>query len=221
MLTANVIAQRLFKLSRDNAPHYLNCLISLLRSGVDTTTARALAYWWGIDIGAGCIFYGPQLFRRHPHSVIRIGDKCEFRSQSWANFVGINRHCVISTLREQAALEIGHMCGFSGAAIGCASYISIGDRTMCGANVTITDTDWHPIDPRDRSAGKPGQSAPVVIGEDVWLGMNVTVLKGVEIGSRTVVGAGSIVSRSLPPGVIAAGQPAVAIRNLDRDMVRA
>jgi maltose O-acetyltransferase len=54
----------------------------------------------------------------------------------------------------------------------------------------------------------------VTIGDDVWLGMNVVVLKGVEIGRRTVVGAGSIVSRSLPEGVIAAGQPAVVIRKL-------
>jgi acetyltransferase-like isoleucine patch superfamily enzyme len=85
---------------------------------------------------------------------------------------------------------------------------------MCGANVTITDTNWHPLDWRDRLAGKPGEYAPVVIEDDVWLGMNVTVLKGVTIGRRTVVGAGSIVTRSLPAGVIAAGQPAVIIRTL-------
>jgi acetyltransferase-like isoleucine patch superfamily enzyme len=85
---------------------------------------------------------------------------------------------------------------------------------MCGANVTITDTNWHALDWRDRLAGKPGDTAPVVIGEDVWLGMNAVVLKGVEIGRRTVVGAGSIVSRSLPADVIAAGQPAVVIRKL-------
>jgi len=63
--------------------------------------------------------------------------------------------------------------------------------------------------------GKPGEASPVVIGDDVWLGMNVTVLKGVEVGRQTVVGAGSIVTRSLPSGVIAAGQPAVVIRKLD------
>ena len=85
---------------------------------------------------------------------------------------------------------------------------------MCGANVTITDTDWHAIDWRDRLAGKPGETAPIVIDDDVWLGMNAVVLKGVTIGRGTVVGAGSIVSRSLPEGVIAAGQPAVVIRKL-------
>jgi acetyltransferase-like isoleucine patch superfamily enzyme len=127
---------------------------------------------------------------------------------------GINRPCVISTLQQNATLEIGDNCGFSGTIIGCACKISIGDRVMCGANVTISDTDWHAIDWRDRHAGRPGTVKPVVIGDDVWLGMNVMVLKGVEIGKQTVVGAGSVVSRSLPAGVIAAGQPAVVIRKL-------
>ncbi|HUT62199.1 MAG TPA: DapH/DapD/GlmU-related protein [Phycisphaerae bacterium] len=56
-------------------------------------------------------------------------------------------------------------------------------------------------------AGHAGKSAPVWIGDDVWLGLSVVVLKGVTIGARTVVAAGSIVTRSLPPGVVAAGTP--------------
>lgn len=216
MRTGNIIARRLFRLNRENAPHYFNCLLNLTRAGVDTKVARALAWWWRVEMGADCSFYGRPIFHRAPGSAIRIGDKCEFRSAHWSNLVGINRPCAISTLRENASLQIGHMCGFSGTVVGCASYIFIGDRTMCGANVTITDTDWHAFDSNERHAGGSGPAAPVIIGEDVWLGMNVTVLKGVEIGSRTVVGAGSVVSRSLPPGVIAAGQPAVVIRSLDR-----
>jgi acetyltransferase-like isoleucine patch superfamily enzyme len=78
-----------------------------------------------------------------------------------------------------------------------------------------TEIGQHAVDWRNRQAGKPGEASPVVIGDDVWLGMNVTVLKGVEVGRQTVVGAGSIVTRSLPSGVIAAGQPAVVIRKLD------
>jgi acetyltransferase-like isoleucine patch superfamily enzyme len=184
---------------------------------MDTRIARMLGWWWGIEIAQRCRFYGLPIFRRLPGSSIRIGDNCQFRSSKWSNLVGINRPCIISTLRENAAVEIGRECGFSGTIVGSASRISIGDRVMCGANVTITDTDWHPIDWRDRRAGKPGDSAPVVIREDVWLGMNTIVLKGVEIGMRSVIGAGSIVTRSLPEGVIAAGQPAIVIRKLTAD----
>jgi acetyltransferase-like isoleucine patch superfamily enzyme len=113
-------------------------------------------------------------------------------------------------------MEIGSDCGLSGTIIGCASSISLGDRVMCGANVTITDTDWHPLGWRARAAGVGGETSPVVIGDDVWLGMNVTVLKGVKIGCRTVVAAGSLVTRSLPSDVVAAGQPARVVRKLTR-----
>jgi len=83
---------------------------------------------------------------------------------------------------------------------------------MCGANVTITDTDWHGIPPGERRS--PGKAAPVVIGPNVWLGLNVVVLKGVVIGANTVVAAGSVVSRSLPANVIAGGAPACELRKL-------
>jgi acetyltransferase-like isoleucine patch superfamily enzyme len=111
-------------------------------------------------------------------------------------------------------VSVGDRCGFSGTVIAAAESIAIGDRVMCGANVTITDTDWHPIDSGRRSAGEPGRSAAVVIESDVWIGMNVTVLKGVTIGAGTVVAAGSLVTHSLPPGVVAAGQPAVPVRTI-------
>src|SRR5258706_10341335 len=208
------MTRRFRRLSRDSAPHLLDCLLNLGRCLIQTRIARVMAWWWGIEMGQRSAFYGLPLFRRLAGSKIQVGDNCQFRSSRWSNLVGVNRPCIISTLRETAALDIGKDCGFSGTIIGCASRISIGDRVMCGANVTITDTDWHAIDWRDRLAGRPGEAAPIVIGDDVWLGMNVTVLNGVEIGSRTVVGAGSIVTRSLPAQVIAAGQPAVVIRKL-------
>lgn len=212
--------KQLCTLNRDNAPHRLLCLSNLIRRGLWTGAARLSASWWRVEMGDGCTFSGMPLFRRLPGSTLRIGDGCEFRSAKWSNAVGVNRPCILSTNGATSVLEIGSRCGFTGTIIGCASHISLGDRVMCGANVTITDCDWHSINWRDRAAGLPGEAIPVVIGDDVWLGMNVTVLKGVEIGSRTVVASGSLVTRSLPPGVIAAGQPARVVRMLedgDRD----
>jgi acetyltransferase-like isoleucine patch superfamily enzyme len=213
MLKNHTTPRRFRALNRDSAPHLVQCLLDLLRSCIQTRMASLLAWWWGVQMGQSCSFYGLPLFRRLPGSRITIGKNCQFRSSRWSNFVGINRHCMVSTLSETAQINIGNDCGFSGTVVGCASSISLGNRVMCGANVTITDTDWHSVDWRDRVNGH-AKAAPVVIGDDVWLGMNVTVLKGVEIGSQTVVGAGSVVTRSLPAGVIAAGQPAVVVREL-------
>ncbi len=213
-ITTASLPERPARFSRDRLPHLVNCAVQLGRVAVHSRVAALRAWWWGVELGPDCRFFGQTQFRRLPGSHIRIGRKCEFRSAKWSNLVGINRPCILATLSRKALLEIGEGSGFSGATIGCASTIRIGDRVMCGANVTITDTDWHPLDWRERAAGVPADSEPVSIGDDVWLGMNVMVLKGVEIGRRTVVAAGSIVSRSLPEGVIAAGQPARVVRRL-------
>ncbi|SRR5579883_38435 len=208
------MARRSRALNRDSAPHLVNCAITLARQYTHSFVARRLADWWRVELGHGCRFFGLPQFRRLPGSRMRIGNNCEFRSARWSNLVGVNRPCIFSTMLEGALLEIGDGCGFSGTTIGCASRVILGKRVMCGANATITDTDWHPIDWQPRAAGLTGPVSPVEIGDDVWLGMNSMVLKGVTIGRRTVVGAGSIVSRPLPAGVIAAGAPAVVIRKL-------
>ncbi|MFZ5570353.1 MAG: acyltransferase [Thermodesulfobacteriota bacterium] len=171
-----------------------------------TGVAYSVAKWWGISLGRGCVFHGMPFFRRHPGSTIRIGSECRFLSLPSSNLIGINKPCMLSTLAEEAEIAIGESCGFSGTVIGCAERIVLGDNVRCGANTVITDTDWHGDDKR------AGRNGPVVIGNDVWLGINVTVLKGVTIGDNTLVGAGSIVNRSLPPNVVAAGNPAKIIR---------
>jgi acetyltransferase-like isoleucine patch superfamily enzyme len=199
-------------INRDSLPHLVACFAGNCKSMVHTGMARAAARWWGIELGEACRFYGLPLFRRIPGSGIRIGRNCQFRSAVWSNQVGLNRRCTISTLYRGALIEIGEGCGFSSTAISAAQSVTIGNRVMCGANVAIMDTDWHPMDAEERQAGAAGPSAPVFIGDDVWLGLNVTVLKGVTIGARTVVAAGSVVTRSLPEDIIAAGQPARVVR---------
>jgi len=173
---------------------------------------------WGIYIGKGSLFIGIPFLCKFPKSSIIIGARCRMRSSSRQRAqAGIMRPCTIETLAENSKIIIGDHCGFSGAMISAAKHIEIGSRSLCGANVSITDTDWHCVDPKSRNL--PGVALPVKIGSNVWLGMNVIVLKGVTIGDNTVVAAGSIVSRDLPPNVLAVGQPASPIRDLQVEMV--
>ena len=174
--------------------------------------ARLSAAYWGVTLGDDCAFYGRTLFRRAPASSLAIGDRCIFRSAVWSNQVGVDRPCQLSTLQPGAHLLIGFDCGFSGTVLAAAESIVLGDRVVCGANVTITDTDWHGTLPEERRDG--AKSAPVEIGDDVWIGLNALVLKGVRIGRRSVIAAGSVVTRDVPEGVIAAGNPAVVVREL-------
>ncbi|NWG17254.1 MAG: hypothetical protein HXY41_11515 [Chloroflexi bacterium] len=93
--------------------------------------------------------------------------------------------------------------------------IIIGSRVTVGANTIIADTDFHPLDPaRRRAAPLDGATAPITIEDDVFIGMQCLILKGVSLGVGCVIGAGSVVTRDVPPGVIAAGNPARVIRAL-------
>lgn len=185
-----------------------------LKMRLNSLLVRLVLSMRGISLGRGCSFYGWAHFRRHFFSTIEIGDNCRFRSDYLSNLVGINRRCLISTHREGASIKIGNNCGFSGTVIGCAESITIGDNVLCGGNTFITDFDWHPIK-RQNQADQAADSAPVVIEDNVWLGLNVVVLKGVTIGRNSVIGANSLVTRSIPANVVAGGNPCRALRQLD------
>ena len=93
------------------------------------------------------------------------------------------------------------------------SKITISDFTVIGVNCAIIDNDGHHLDPNKRNDSTP-EMAEVYIEENVFLGDNVTILKGVRIGKNSVIGSGSIVTKSIPENVVAAGNPAKIIRNL-------
>jgi acetyltransferase-like isoleucine patch superfamily enzyme len=92
--------------------------------------------------------------------------------------------------------------------------ISIGRNALLGSQVCIYDSDFHALDPRGRRGGRPRMAA-VDVGENAFIGDRVVVLKGVRIGADSVVGTGSVVTRSIPAGVVAAGNPARVVRELD------
>ena len=116
----------------------------------DNLHNRLLAFFWGIRLGSNIHFFGKTYFSRAFNSEIKIGENCQFRSATWSNKAGINRNCMISTLQPQAKIIIGKRTGFSGVVIAAAESITIGDDVLCGANVTINDTDWHGIEPENR-----------------------------------------------------------------------
>lgn len=89
--------------------------------------------------------------------------------------------------------------------------VRIGDYTMFGPGVQIL-TPLHPFDAKQRREQEFGK--PVHIGADVWVGGGALILAGVRIGGRSVIGAGSVVTRDIPEGVLAAGNPCRVIRDI-------
>ena len=94
--------------------------------------------------------------------------------------------------------------------------VYIGDNVMIGPHTLIT-TVGHPLSPKGRR-NELGQASEIHIGDDVWLGGNVTVLPGVTIGNNVVVGAGAVVTKDIPDNSLALGVPAKVVRQLENDL---
>ena len=90
--------------------------------------------------------------------------------------------------------------------------VTIGSRTLFGPNVQIY-TATHPINPMERASGLE-YAKPISIGDDVWIGGSAVICPGVNIGARSVIGAGSVVTKDIPADVFAAGNPCKVIRSL-------
>lgn len=90
--------------------------------------------------------------------------------------------------------------------------VTIGSRTLLGPNVQIY-TATHPINYKERASGLE-YAKPVTIGEDAWIGGSAIICPGVTIGDRSIIGAGSVVTRDIPANVLAAGNPCKVIRSL-------
>jgi acetyltransferase-like isoleucine patch superfamily enzyme len=105
---------------------------------------------------------------------------------------------------------LGDNVGFnSGLELYASELVEIDDYVMVGSNVTIYDTNFHPLE--EVAETKRG---PVRIGYNAWLARGATILPGVTIGAQSVVGAGSVISRDVPPRTLVAGNPAVVVREL-------
>ena len=92
-------------------------------------------------------------------------------------------------------------------------HIYVGDKVMFGPNVTIT-TASHPVDPELRAKGLQ-YNKDVYIGENAWIAANVVIFPGVHIGKNAVIGAGSVVTKDIPDGVVAVGNPCRVLRSVD------
>jgi acetyltransferase-like isoleucine patch superfamily enzyme len=171
----------------------------------------------GVSVAGRLTIIGAPIVDVFPDSRVALSDDVTLVSRSWWTALGVSRPVIIRTLSSGAHISVGAGSGLSGTTLCSVVGINVGRRVLCGADVLIADTDFHPVDelPRVGRAIPMGDpSDAIVIEDDVFLGARCIVLKGVTIGAGTVVGAGSVVSQSLPPGVVAVGNPARVVRRL-------
>ncbi|MDE3066729.1 MAG: acyltransferase [Verrucomicrobiota bacterium] len=186
----------------------------------ETITALAPGRWThgappaNVRLGNDTVITGDLAFKRfhsrEPDALV-IGAQCTMDG-------------VHFDLGEKGRMTIGDFCYFTNAVLLCELEVRIGNYVVIGWNTTVADTDFHPLAPAERVAdalacsplggGRPRPAIPklpVLIEDDVWIGPNATVLKGVRIGGGAWIEAGSLVTRDVPPRARVLGNPAQII----------
>ena len=115
---------------------------------------------------------------------------------------------------KSAVILIGNNCNLNGTIIHCNSKVSIGSYCMFGPGTKIVDNDSHRLSIDIIERRKAANSIPIYIEDNVWVGMNSLILKGVRIGENSVVAAHSVVTKDIPKNVLVAGNPAKIIKQL-------
>jgi acetyltransferase-like isoleucine patch superfamily enzyme len=153
-----------------------------------------------------------------------------FHSQAEDALV-IGAHCTMDgvhfDLGPEGRMSIGDYCYFTNAVLLCELEVRVGNYVVVGWNTTVSDTDFHPIAPAERIAdavacsplgrGKPRPNVlrrTVIIEDDVWIGPNATILKGVRLGAGSWIEAGAVVTRDVPAGSRVLGNPAKIVEPL-------
>lgn len=157
---------------------------------------------------------------------VKIGNDFTFTSGGAINPICRNIRGSIYTMTPNSRIEIGERVGISSSCLWSKTLIKIGNDVKIGGDCIIIDNDAHPLDylkRRDEYAKEVGwkkyidediPSAPICIDDDVWIGARCQILKGVHIGARSIIAAGSVVTKDIPSDVVAGGNPCKVIREL-------
>jgi acetyltransferase-like isoleucine patch superfamily enzyme len=144
------------------------------------------------------------------------------------NHVSVYAGCSFA-IGENGKCTVGDFTLLNGAIVMAEERIDIGSYCLISWGVGIADSDFHPLEPaqrlvdaqalapflKDRPPRPKLKTAPVKIGDNVWIGMNAVILKGVTIGDNSVVAAGAVVTKSVPANTIVAGNPAVEVKKFE------
>ena len=177
----------------------------------------------GIEYGKNMMAYNKVYLTGNKRGRISIGDNFHLTSGDGINPICRNIRACIHRGSPNALITIGNHVGMSSPCIWVKERLTIGNHVNIGGNCMILDTDVHQLDYLARCGMKSLdkdditttiQTAPITIEDGVWIGANCQILKGVTIGARSVIGAGRIVTKSIPADCIAAGNPCRMIRRI-------
>lgn len=143
-----------------------------------------------------------------------LGNNVYLRSNPKGYHAGMPFPTTILIDKKNGECTIGNNCRLNGVYIHAKSRIIIGSNTVIAAGVNIIDSNGHQVTSGNRTSGRD-KPEEIIIGENVWIGLNAIILKGTRIGNNSIVGAGSVVKGIFPNNVIIQGNPAVIINQIN------
>ena len=153
--------------------------------------------------------FGHPICSRYPGSSISLGLHVTLDSSTRANPLGGYSPCVLRTMTSTARLSLGDRVGLSSSIVVAGNSIEIGEDTILGAGSMVLDNDFHaPGSGFSWLTEYSKNSKPVRIGRGCFIGTRSIILKGVTLGDRVIIGAGTVVTKDIPAYSIAAGNPA-------------
>jgi acetyltransferase-like isoleucine patch superfamily enzyme len=176
---------------------------------------KAKCFINNINVGTAPKIWGKFIINKFPGSRISIGKQLRVVSNPSRYSLNVYPQSKLRTMTPSAKIIIGDNVSFNSISITARSQtISIGNGALIGGNCQIMDSDFHPAWPPEGRCYYPGteHDKSVIIGTDVFIGINVLILKGVTIGNNSVIAAGSVVVSSIPQDCLAAGVPAKVIK---------
>ena len=167
-------------------------------------------------IGKNFKLWGKIRFLIYGNGIIFIGNDFHGVSSRKRSFITLFSRIHLTIIGE-GKIIIGDHVGLNGTTITARKKISIGDYTMIGPNTIIVDNDGHNAWPPRERWTTSGRSEEIIIENDVWIGMNCTILKGVKIGTGSIISAGRVVISNVEANSLYAGNPAEKIKSLNNN----
>jgi acetyltransferase-like isoleucine patch superfamily enzyme len=166
-----------------------------------------------LTVGPHARIWGRFKLMMFADSRVTIGDHLHMVSSADRSGITLFSRCSFTTY-PGGEIRVGNRVGLNGTTITSKKLVQIGDGTMIAPNVIIVDSDFHAQWPPDArlTSSTAETDREVIIGTNVWIGMNTVILKGTTIGDNSIIGASSLVSGDIPGNVIAGGNPARVIR---------